>query len=76
MSKAIPVLKPTTKDIFAERIAKEIFNYRKTFGILTFTVKFNSGVAASLVITSEEKINISTLHDKNDYKAAKKKQGE
>ncbi|OJF75882.1 MAG: hypothetical protein BKP49_10515 [Treponema sp. CETP13] len=55
---------PTLKDVFAKKIASEIFNYRKNFGVLTFTVKFNSGVASSLIINSEEHINLSTLHKK------------
>lgn len=66
MSKLVKVNKVTTKDVFVKKIASEIFNFRKDFGVLTFCVKFNSGVASSLIITSEEKINLGTLHSQKE----------
>jgi hypothetical protein len=57
---------PTAKDYFVKKISKEIFNYPKKFGVLTFTVKFNSGVASSLTISSEEKISLETIHAKDE----------
>ena len=58
----IKTIEPTMKDIFAQRITKEIFNYRKDFGVLTFIVRFNSGKAASLSIIEEERISVDFLH--------------
>lgn len=64
--KSIRTFAPTTKDLFANRIAREIFNYPNDYGILTFTVKFNYGNASCLTINKEEKISLNSLSDRID----------